>query len=63
MEALGRRAVGAAFYETEHRIKGAALYETDHRANRSGALIGMAACAVSGGIMGFIAGFLLGLTF
>ena len=31
--------------------------------HRSGVLIGMAACALSGGLMGFIAGFLLGLWF
>jgi hypothetical protein len=41
----------------------AALYETEPYASRSGVLIGMAACAISGGIMGFIAGFLVGLMF
>ena len=41
----------------------AALYDSEPCANRSGILIGMAACAVSGGIMGFIAGFLVGLWF
>lgn len=39
------------------------LYEAEPRTNRSGVLIGMAACAVSGGLMGFIAGFLIGLWF
>lgn len=41
----------------------AVLYDTESCANRSGVLIGMAACAVSGGLMGFIAGFLVGLWF
>lgn len=43
----------------------ALLYDTEPRTSRSGsaALIGMAACAVSGGFMGFIAGFLVGLWF
>lgn len=41
----------------------ALLYETEPTENRSSILIGMAACTMSGGIMGFIAGFLVGLWF
>ncbi len=41
----------------------AVLYESEPASHRSGALIGMAACAISGGLMGFIAGFLVGLWF
>lgn len=41
----------------------ALLYDTEPSANRSGVLIGMAACALSGGLMGFIGGFLVGLWF
>jgi hypothetical protein len=42
----------------------ALLHEAEHRSNResrSGVLIGMAACALSGGLMGFILGLLVGL--
>ncbi len=38
----------------------ALLYETESCPNRSGVLIGMAACAVSGGIVGFVIGLLVG---
>ncbi|MGI9509462.1 MAG: hypothetical protein ACR2QJ_08955 [Geminicoccaceae bacterium] len=41
----------------------ALLYDSEPCVSRSGVLIGMAACAVSGGLMGFIAGFLVGLWF
>lgn len=41
----------------------ALLYDSEPSHNRSGVLIGMAACALSGGLMGFIAGFLVGLWF
>ena len=41
----------------------AVLYDTGRSASRSGVLIGMAACAISGGLMGFIMGFLVGLWF
>ena len=41
----------------------AVLYEDESESNRSGVLIGMAACALSGGIMGFIFGLLVGLWF
>ena len=41
----------------------ALLYDSEPCTNRSGVLIGMAACALSGGLMGFIAGFLVGLWF
>lgn len=41
----------------------AVLCDTEPAADRSGVLIGMAACALSGGIMGFIAGFLVGIWF
>lgn len=41
----------------------ALLYESEPCERRSGVLIGMAACAVSGGLMGFIAGFLVGIWF
>jgi hypothetical protein len=41
----------------------AVLCETEPATDRSGILIGMVACTLSGGIMGFIAGFLLGIWF
>lgn len=41
----------------------ALLYESEPSAGRSGVLIGMAACALSGGLMGFFAGFMVGLWF
>ena len=41
----------------------ALLHDLEPGTNRSGVLIGMAACALSGGLMGFIAGFLIGLWF
>ena len=41
----------------------ALLYDLEPGTNRSGVLIGMAACALSGGLMGFIAGLLVGLWF
>lgn len=41
----------------------AVLYDSEPGVDRSGVLIGMAACAVSGGIMGFIFGLLVGLWF
>jgi len=39
----------------------AVLYDSESESNRSGVLIGMAACALSGGVMGFIIGLLVGL--
>ena len=41
----------------------ALLYDSEPCTNRSGVLIGMGACALSGGLMGFIAGFLVGVWF
>jgi hypothetical protein len=45
------------------KVVEAVLRDTEPAADRSGVLIGMAACALSGGIMGFIAGFLVGIWF
>jgi len=46
------------------RVRGrveAVLDDTEPSTSRSGVLIGMVACAVSGGVMGFVAGILVGL--
>lgn len=37
------------------------MYETEPCANRAGALIGMAACAISGGLVGFVLGVVVGI--
>jgi len=39
----------------------ALLYETEPYANRAGVLIGMAACAISGGLVGFLLGVVVGI--
>ena len=41
----------------------AVFYDIEPCGNRSGVLIGMGACAISGALMGFVAGFLVGLLF
>ena len=39
----------------------ALLYDTEPCANRTGALVGMAACAISGGLVGFLFGVAVGV--
>jgi hypothetical protein len=39
----------------------ALLYEVESCPNRAGALIGMAACAMSGGVVGFVLGLAVGI--